>query len=77
MAAVTLEQVLTYAESLPAEEQEILADLLKKRRIEAWREETANAAADAVVQYRAGKLKAQPAEAVVARLRSGLKKSSR
>ncbi|HWF19057.1 MAG TPA: hypothetical protein VG754_07300 [Verrucomicrobiae bacterium] len=76
MAALTLDQVLTYAESLPAEEQEILADLLKKRRIAAWREETGTYARETVTAYQVGKLKAQPANSVISRLRSGLKKSS-
>jgi hypothetical protein len=73
MAAITFDQVLTYAESLPPEEQEILADLLKKRRIEAWREETAASGRAAVQAYRAGKLKAQSDRAVISRLRASLK----
>lgn len=69
MASLTLEQVLTYAEALPPEEQEILADLLKKRRIEAWREETAGYARDTVALYRAGKLKGQSAKRIIGQLR--------
>jgi len=61
MPALTFDQVLTYAETLSAEEQEILADLLKKRRIEAWREETAEFAKEVVTAYHAGKLKSQSA----------------
>jgi len=37
------------AEALPAEEQEILESLLRQRRIEAWRNETAAAAKTAVI----------------------------
>ena len=75
MSALTFDQVLTYAETLSAEEQEILADLLKKRRIEAWREETASYAKEAVTAYRNGKLKGQSAGEVISSLRSGLKKA--
>ncbi|MDB6021848.1 MAG: hypothetical protein JWQ04_1705 [Pedosphaera sp.] len=76
MAELTLDQVLSYAEALPAEDQEMLAELLKKRRIEAWREETAAHAREAVTAYHSRKTKAQSAQAIIARLRSGLKKSS-
>jgi hypothetical protein len=75
MSDLTLDQVLTYAEALPAEEQEILAELLKRRRIESWREETAAYAREVGPAYRTGKLKAQSANSVIARLRSGLKKT--
>lgn len=44
MATLTLDRVLTDAEHLPSDEQEILEDLLRKRRIEAWRAETATEA---------------------------------
>jgi hypothetical protein len=76
MPALTFDQVLTYAETLSAEEQEILADLLKKRRIEAWREDTAAYAKESVTAYHAGKLKAQSASEVISRLRANLKKPS-
>jgi hypothetical protein len=69
MAAPTLEQVLTEAEALPAEEQAMLEDLLRKRRIEVWRHETAADARVAVKAFRLGKLKSQPVADVIARLR--------
>jgi len=69
MAALTLERVLTEAETLPAEEQEMLESLLRKRRLEAWRAETAAEAKNAAAAFRSGKLKAQSAESVIARLR--------
>ena len=71
MAALTLDRVLTDAEALPADEQEMLEGLLRKRRIEAWRQETAAAAKTAVKSFRAGKLKSQSAESIIARLRHG------
>ena len=70
MATLTLDRVLTEAEALPADEQEILEAMLRQRRIEAWRQETATAAKAAVKSFRAGKLKSQSAESLIARLRS-------
>jgi hypothetical protein len=70
MNALTLDRVLTDAENLPKDEQEILEDLLRNRRIEAWREETATEAKNAAAAFRAGKLKAQSADSIIARLRA-------
>jgi hypothetical protein len=70
---MTLDKVLTYAETLPRDEQEMLEDLLRKRRIEAWRHETAAEASKAVKAFRVGKLKAEPVETVIGRLRAGLR----
>ena len=72
MNAMTLDQILTGAENLPADEQEILAELLRKRRIETWRKETAAEARKAAKAYHAGKLKAESAAAVIAQLRAAL-----
>ncbi len=66
---ITLERVLSDAESLPAEEQAMLEELLHKRRIEGWRRETAAAARKAAKAFRAGKLKGQSAETVIHQLR--------
>ena len=70
MATLTLDRVLTDAEHLPSDEQEILEDLLRKRRIEAWRAETATEAKNGAAAFRSGKLKAQSAESIIARLRA-------
>lgn len=70
MATLTLDRVLTDAEHLPSDEQEILEDLLRKRRIEAWRAETATEAKNAATAFRSGKLKAQSAESIITRLRA-------
>ena len=70
MATLTLDRVLTDAEHLPADEREILEDLLRKRRIEAWRAKTATEAKNAAAAFRSGKLKAQSAESIIARLRA-------
>ena len=70
---VTLDRVLTEAEALSAEEQALLEELLHRRRIEAWRKETAIEAKKAAKALRAGKLRAQPAKDLIAALRSALK----
>ena len=72
---LTLDRVLTEAASLSAEEQSILEDLLHRRRIEAWRKETAKEAKKAVKALQSGKLKAQQSKDVIEALRSGLKNS--
>lgn len=66
---ITLDGVLSDAESLPAEEREMLEDLLRKRRVDAWRRETAAAARKAAKAVAAGKLKGQPVESVIQQLR--------
>ena len=73
MAAITLDRVLTHAEALSAEDQEMLEDLLHKRRVDAWRRETAVEARRAIKAFRSGKLKSQSAESVIVALRSGLR----
>jgi hypothetical protein len=69
MIAITLDRVLTEAEALPPDEQEMLESLLRRRRIETWRKETAAAAKSAVKAFRSGKLKSQSAEHIIASLR--------
>ena len=67
--SLTLDRVLTEAEALPADEQEMLEGILRQRRIEAWRQETAAEANKTAKAFRVGKLKGQSAESVIARLR--------
>jgi len=69
MANLTLDKVLTEAEALPADEQEILESLLRQRRIETWRQETAAEAERAIKAFRSGKLKSQSPENLIASLR--------
>jgi hypothetical protein len=71
MVTLTLERVLTSAEALPADEQEMLENLLRQRRIEAWRRDTALEAKKAIKDLRSGKLKVNSVEDVIARLRAG------
>ncbi len=70
MAAPTLDRVLTSAEALPDDEQEMLEYILRQRRIEAWRRDTASEARKAGKALRAGKLKPESVESVIARLRA-------
>ena len=70
MAALTLDHVLTSAEALPAEERTMLEELLRRRRVESWRVDTAADAAQSAKALRAGKLKPQSAASVIARLRA-------
>jgi hypothetical protein len=69
MPVITLERVLSEAESLPAEERAMLEELLHKRRIDGWRRETAAAGRKAGKAFRAGKLKGQSVENVIKQLR--------
>ncbi len=66
---ITLEKVLSEAESLSAEEQAMLEELLRKRRIEGWRQETAADGRKASKAFRSGKLKSQPVKTVISQLR--------
>ena len=75
MAVITLERVLSEAEALSADEQAMLEELLRKHRIEGWRGQTAADARKAAKAIRSGKLKPEPVESVIARLRTGLQSS--
>jgi hypothetical protein len=70
MATPTLDHVLTSIEALPAEDRELLENLLRQRRIETWRKETAAEAKSAIKAFRAGKLKSHPVTNIIARLRA-------
>ena len=70
MATLTLDRVLTSIEALPSDEQEMLESLLRQRRIESWRQETATEAKRSVKAFRNNKLKSQSADSVIARLRA-------
>ena len=70
MATVTLNRVLTLAGALPGEDQEMLIELLRHRRAESWRRELAQDSRKAERDLRAGKLKAESAESLVARWRA-------
>ena len=68
MAPSTLDRVLSEAEASPADEQEMLEDLLRRRRIEAWRQDTAAELEATIKAFRSGRLKNQSVENVITRL---------
>jgi hypothetical protein len=68
MATLTFDRVLASAEALPADEQAMLEELLHRRRIETWRNDTAAEAVAAAKSFRAGKLKSASADNIIARL---------
>ena len=65
---ITLDRVLSEAESLSADDQALLEELLRGRRIESWRRGTAAAGRKAAKAFQAGKLKAQSVESVINQL---------
>ena len=70
MATLTFDRVLASAEALPADEQAMLEELLHRRRIETWRNETAAEAVSAAKSFRSGKLKPASVGNIIARLRA-------
>jgi hypothetical protein len=72
MNVVTLNQAIDTAMQLPPEQQEMLLEILRGRRIEARRREIAQDAQESLAAFRAGKLKLQSAEAVIEELRQAL-----
>ena len=72
MMTITLNQVLELTRKLPGDEQDMLVDLVRKSRAEQWRKQLARDAHKAERDYRAGKLKAEPVEALIARLHRSL-----
>jgi hypothetical protein len=69
---VTLDQAIDTALQLPAEQQEMLVDILRSRQIEARRQEIAADALASIAAFRAGKLKAYSAEELIAELHQSL-----
>jgi hypothetical protein len=69
---VTLDQTLELAAQLPVEQQEMLINILKRRRVDQRREEIAIAAKVAIADFQDGKLQPQPLDAIVQELRQCL-----
>lgn len=65
----TLNEVLDAVMELPAEQQEMLIQIVRQRTIENRREEIAQAAQVSIAEFRAGKLKVQTAAEVISDLR--------
>jgi hypothetical protein len=66
------EQIVDTVRALPFEQQEILRELMAKWRIEARRAEIARDARGSLEMFRAGQLKPQAAQIVIAELRQAL-----
>ena len=67
--AMTFEQVVETIRHFPAEQQEMLVDLIYGWRTEARRREIARDAQESLAAFRSGQLKSQPAQTVVTELR--------
>jgi hypothetical protein len=69
----TLNEVLDAVMGLPAEQQELLVQIVRQRTIENRREEIAQAVEASIAEFRSGKLKTQTAVEVISDLRLLLK----
>ena len=69
---VHLDSVLDQIGQLPLEQQEVLADVLHRRRIEQVREQIAANARESLALFHAGKLQARPVEEVIPSLEAAL-----
>jgi hypothetical protein len=69
---IGFEQLVDTVRALPAEQQDILKELITKWRIEARRSEIARDAQESLAIYRTGQLKPKSAQAVIAELRESL-----
>jgi hypothetical protein len=68
----TLDQTLELASQLPIEQQDMLIDILQRRRVDQRREEIAAAAKASICDFHDGKLHPQPLDAIVQELRRSL-----
>lgn len=72
MSTITLDQAIDVAMQLPLEQREILLDVIRRRDIEARRQEIARDAEESLAAFRAGELKPQSADEVIRELRRAL-----
>ena len=68
----TLDRALATVMQLSLDQQELLIEIVRQRHLEASRDEIARDAQESIAAFRAGKLKPQSAEAVIAELRRSL-----
>jgi hypothetical protein len=68
----TLDRALETVMQLSLDQQELLIEILRQRHLETSRDEIANNAQESIAAFKAGKLKPQSAEAVIAELRRSL-----
>lgn len=67
--AMTFEQVVETIRQFPAEQQEMLIDLIRGWRAETRRREIARDAQESLATFRSGQLKPQSAQEVITELR--------
>jgi hypothetical protein len=72
----TLDWALETVMQLSLDQQELLIEILRQRHLEASRDEIAQDAQESIAAFKAGKLKPQSAEAVIAELRRSLNDDS-
>jgi len=70
--AMTFEQVVEMIRQFPAEQQEMLIDLIRGWRIETRRREIARDSQESLAAFRSGQLAPQSAQAVISELRQSL-----
>jgi CRISPR/Cas system-associated protein Csm6 len=73
---ITFENALEVVSQLPREQQELLADIVKKRAAEVRRLEIRSECREALAEYRTGNLKPMSAEEVIAELNRYLESDS-
>ncbi len=69
---ITLDQALDSVMLLPVDQQDVLVDIVRHRRMEAKREEWAQEAERTLEAYRRGEIKAMTAEEIIAELHKEL-----
>jgi hypothetical protein len=72
MDEITLDQALDTVMQLPPEQQEMLIEIIRSRRIERRRREIARDARESLAAFQAGKLKPQSFNEIIAELRQAL-----
>mgnify|MGYP000039618531 CR=1 FL=1 len=70
--SLVFEEVVDTVMALPYEQQELLKELITKWHIETRREEIAQDAQASLAMFRAGQLKPQSAQAIIAELQQAL-----
>lgn len=66
---VTLDQAIDTVMQLPLEQQDMLIEIIRNRRIEQRREEIASDARQAIEAFQSGQLKPQPVDDIITELR--------
>ena len=68
-----LDQILDEVMELPEDQQDMLIDIVRHRRIEAQRKDIAEAASEILALFHSGQLKPQPVEDIIEKLQFDLK----